>query len=166
MQERDDAADTGTYHSYRCLEEYASGGDYTDPEGVSRFVSPAIQWLDDNCRELLRPESSFRFSGYGGCIDLIAVLNDGRTAVIDYKTKNHSKDGKLPIYSDMIYQLAAYERAVRAECMESEVISMSIGRDTPGVEVKQWSTADRERGWLVFASTAMALFDRKKVLPP
>lgn len=70
------------------------------------YIAGAIRFLNDHVRKIVRSEVTFAnlTYRYAGTCDLVATLNDGRVAVIDWKS------GKR-LYPEVALQLAAYANA-------------------------------------------------------
>ena len=144
------AADRGsTIHSY--LEARMQGLDPKEISGeTARYRKAADAWLDEWNPKPLVVEQTVFGPDYAGTGDLWAVLNNGATAVLDYKTSK-------AIYPEAALQLAALARATLTadgtpppEVTEAYVVR--IGED--GYEVKQ--VADLDYNFAAFRACLQA----------
>ena len=143
---RDDAASVGTLAHYLILchlkgiepdlSEYS-------PDDVTRAETCLIKYLDWEKEHPIEPvlvEAPLvsEKHNYGGTIDCLARLN-GDLILIDHKT------GKA-IYSDMFYQLAAYQELLKENGYEvANARILRIGRDNlEGFEERVATNLDRE----------------------
>jgi hypothetical protein len=102
------ASDFGT-RMHNCIElRLTQGIDATDDE-TRPFFMQVEHWLDENVEEIRWAERTMVCDTYGGTVDLFARLKGrDRWLIIDHKTRNPSKAGKLSIYDKDVRQLAAY----------------------------------------------------------
>ena len=68
-----------------------------------RCVEAFIAWKEKNVKRFIRTEGEISTATYGGTLDAVVELKDGRVAVIDYKTSS-------AIYETYELQVAAYAR--------------------------------------------------------
>lgn len=151
------AADIGTA-LHDVAEKYLKDEWYTMPEGYDEVAGELVGWLQKNVETPIEIESTFTNleHGYGGRIDLIAKLFDGRTATIDFKTQNvrmkELKSGPKPypvFYEEWPAQLAAYSMGRSDVCMS---VIISTNKDCPQVFVKEWDGESMINGWRMFLS--------------
>ena len=144
------AADRGTtIHAY--LEEKMQGLDPREISGeAARYRKAADQFLAEWEPKPLAIELTVFGDGYAGTGDLWAILNNGATAVLDYKTSK-------AIYPEAALQLAALAHAVQTPEGEpapkvDEAWVVRIGED--GYEAKQ--VRDLDGCYQVFQSLLTA----------
>jgi hypothetical protein len=138
---RDTAAGAGTL-AHSMIQSHLSGttcdtSEYSqqDIEKAENAVIKFYNWLDQNPIRPLNLEFALVHEElkYGGTIDCLAQRVDtGDIVLIDFKT------GKA-IYSDMFYQLSAYEELLRHNNISfSRSMILRIGRDeSEGFEVRE-----------------------------
>lgn len=92
---------------------------------------------------------------YGGCIDLLCMLN-GKITLVDYKTSSS-------IYDTMISQVSAYKQLLEENGHKVEqCVILRIGRDDKeGFEYREISEKELKQGFKVFKS-ALKLHNEKK----
>ena len=92
------------------------------PPDLLPFRIGLLDWLDNNVDRILHVESSFASRyGFGGRIDLVCVLRDGRVCVCDFKTQS-ARTGRVTWHAEWPCQLAAY--AVGADVPEAALINV------------------------------------------
>ena len=69
-----------------------------------RCVSAFITWKDENVKAFIETEQEICTPDYGGTLDAVVELKDGRTALLDYKTSGWT-------YDTYDLQVAAYVKA-------------------------------------------------------
>jgi len=102
-RDRDNRANIGTA-VHNAIEAHITGETaMVEPDNLP-FISGALQFLEEHVRKLVHVEATIfnRRYQYAGTCDIVAVLNDGRTAVVDWKT---SRSGLWP---EVALQLQAY----------------------------------------------------------
>lgn len=127
---RDDKADIGTLAHYLIMcdltGEKPDTSDYSEKQ-IDQAENSVLSYLEWKKGKVVKPilvETSLvsEEDGYGGTIDLFAWIDDVRT-LVDFKT------GKA-IYSDMFYQLAAYNALLSKNGHEAcDIRLLRIGRD-------------------------------------
>jgi hypothetical protein len=89
-------------------------GDKTEIPGATAdhvtCAMPIIQWLAEHVKDVILVEHRFAdaFLGYGGTMDLVARLRNGKVYLIDYKFKKHSDRYPAHPSFEHPWQLAAY----------------------------------------------------------
>ena len=103
-----EAAGIGT-EVHNAIEMFVKDGEikeeFSTPEAQNSF-NAFLEWSDDNVEKYIESERVV-FSeqhGYAGCLDVIALMKDGRVMLIDFKTSK-------AIYDSMVMQLSAYAGA-------------------------------------------------------
>lgn len=105
------------------------------------------------------PERSFASAKFGGKIDLHGVKGD-TAVVIDFKTKSKLDPTKKLAYDEHCAQLAAYAYGLGAPI--SRCVNLFVDTDIPGVlVVHEWSTDERDKGWLAFGHLLNLWYCRK-----
>lgn len=139
---RDSAGDRGT-RIHEAIEAYLNDVAAPVDAGIAATVNAATTWADENLSELVAIEATtFNVRDeIAGTADFIAVLDDGRTVIGDWKS------GKR-IYPETALQLAAYATAdfyvvdgerVRLPVIDAGVVVRVHSR---GVQVVEYSAAD------------------------
>ena len=121
------------------------------PVSHTEIVRPVMEWLRVNFAGYTwSPERSFAGTGFAGKIDLHGVSQSGNDAVvIDFKIKAGIAAKSVLAYDEHITQLAAYAYGIGAPI--GRCINLFIDADVPGLIVpKEWTTEERDRGWLAF----------------
>lgn len=103
---RDAAAIRGT-RVHALAEPLANGEEVTVPDELAGHVEACLNFLEDFDVHPIISEASIisRRWKYGGTLDLIASLGDGKRWLLDWKT---NKSGP---FGDVAFQLAAYRHA-------------------------------------------------------
>jgi hypothetical protein len=145
------AAERGTL--IHGLIERAIGADPMEGVGADlmAIIQPVLNWLSVNFSGYTwSPERSFAGTGFAGKIDLHGVSQSGNDAVvIDFKIKAGIAAKSVLAYDEHITQLAAYAYGIGAPI--GRCINLFIDADVPGLIVpKEWTTEERDRGWLAF----------------
>ena len=142
---RDSAGGTGTqFHHY--MEKYSLGLEPELPEEqpAKRSAEALRDWYDARVK---RPISTERLVyhpdyEYAGKLDLFCELNDGTTAVLDFKGVTNFKYPPKPGY---VGQGAAYCMALRLENIQVDsFILMEVERDSGKLRVTQYKNLDHE----------------------
>ncbi len=97
-----------------------------------------IRWYETYVQKTVACEQFVLGQGYAGRLDHLALLNDGRLAVLDVKTQSLGKRRSFNFYSGWSIQLGAYHGALPspADVLVSVVVSADV---TPViVEAKYW----------------------------
>lgn len=150
-----EAADFGTtvhnlIHRY-AMNERVSIGEYS--EEIQDAYCNATKWINDNVRLMLSEKTyTSKQFGFAGTIDLIAKMNDGSTAIVDFKTQSVKK--KLTSYPEWCYQLAAY-KIMYEESANVEVdscINIALASNQNSMEEFKWSDEKLFNGKIVFLS--------------
>ena len=152
------ASDFGTL-LHNALEHSPS---YPADESLHPWLREYGKWHDENVREVIANEMMVAHHGIGiaGKTDLICVLKDGRTAVVDYKTTEFKpkKTGDNLFYKSWSWQLAFYAEAYRQQVglMERPVcISLAINsKNLEPPKPREWSLERIEIAWKSFAMHA------------
>ena len=114
------------------------------------YVTPAMDWYRANVKRRLRTEHAFACAdGYGGTIDLFAELQDGRCAVVDWKT--YGSKAKYAAYWEHGEQLAAYALAMISKRLRVDaIINVGISTRNPGevVPIEHGNYGDLCESWL------------------
>lgn len=99
-----------------------------------------------------KPEKSFGHElGFGGKVDLHS--RDGQGVVIDFKTKEFTKDQleKVQGFDENAMQLAAYR--VGLGIPEARCANVFVSVSEPGlVVIREWDAKELARGWKMFNS--------------
>ena len=86
--------------------------------------------------------------GYGGTIDLICTLSDGRRCMYDFKTQGTKPARSFMYYRDFIIQLGAYSLCDKFDCVRSLIISSTeAGR----IEFKEYTPEEISWGARIFS---------------
>ena len=142
---RDSAGGTGTqFHHY--MEKYSLGLEPELPEEqpAKRSAEALRDWYDARVK---RPISTERLVyhpdyEYAGKLDLFCELNDGTTAVLDFKGVTNFKYPPKPGH---VGQGAAYCMALRLENIQVDsFILMEVERDSGKLRVTQYKNLDHE----------------------
>jgi hypothetical protein len=142
---RDSAGGAGTeFHDY--MERYSMGLEPELPEEqpARRSAEALRDWYDARVK---RPISTERLVyhpdyEYAGKLDLFCELNDGTTAVLDFKGVTNFK---YPPKAGHVGQGAAYCMAVRLENIQvNSFILMEVERDSGKLRVTQYKDLERE----------------------
>lgn len=96
-----------------------------------------MQWYRANVKRTIMVEQTVFGDGYGGRVDHVAQMMDGREAVLDVKTQDTKKKLSFTYYSEWPIQLGAYAGAIHP--MPDCLISVAVSRNEPvRVEAKVW----------------------------
>ncbi len=124
---------------------------YTPPDMYNTFVHYE-EWFNSNANEVIRCEHNVvnLEKGYAGKLDLLALLNDGRLALGDIKSRS-VKNGKAVYYDEQPMQLVAYGQALPPQERPDAYFSVIINRDKPEPPyVKWWEPLEMVDAWLNF----------------
>ena len=123
---RDKAADSGTLCHYliecdsleiQLDKEYLKEFTQTDIEKAETGYLAYLEWKKTNIDKILHAEYQGACDKYGGTIDCIARLKNGKTALIDYKTGG--------VYDSAYYQVAAYEKLSPVSIEEKMILQIN-----------------------------------------
>ena len=125
-----------------------------------RCVEAFISWKDTNVKGFLETEQKLCTPDYGGTLDAVVQLKDGRIALLDYKTSAY-------IYDTYDLQCAAYVKAYelntgrridtafilrfekkddkKQEMQEKEVVEIDYKYDLFVSALKLWSFINRKK---------------------
>ncbi len=120
-------------------------------EPVVREIWEAWEHWADKALDLKVPpvlELPFATDTYGGKIDFIGRLKDGRLAILDWKTCT-TKGGKVTPYPEHGEQLAAYKRGALSRGFAPDVIAnVYLSTNEPGVvHYHEWDINACTRRW-------------------
>ena len=105
------------------------------------------------------PERSFASDKFGGKIDLHGIAGD-EAVVIDFKTKSKMDPEKTLAYDEHCAQLAAYAYGLGAPI--ARCVNFFVDTDRPGlIVVHEWSTPERDKGWMAFGHLLNLWYCRK-----
>ena len=103
------------------IEHFVTTGEVTENPELIPFFGRFKEWWDEMVQDPIVSEKTLVGDGYAGRVDLIAKMKDGRTMLIDFKTRKRSAPrtkaekecglGKFGQYEEDNYQLAAYRLA-------------------------------------------------------
>jgi hypothetical protein len=109
------------------------------------MLSAYARWYDTYVEKTISTETVVIGDGYGGRLDHLCLLNDGRVAITDTKSQDIStKGGRFNYYPEWVLQLAAYAGAINRfpGPMEGQVdvlVSVCISSKPPFVaEAHYW----------------------------
>ncbi len=108
------------------------------PEVMLPQFDAYVNWYNTYVQKTIACEQFVLGQGYAGRLDHLALLNDGRLAVLDVKTQSLGKRRSFNFYSQFSIQLGAYAGALPspADVLVSVVVSADV---TPViVEAKYW----------------------------
>lgn len=96
------------------------------------------QWYEQNVEETLLVEHKCKGDGYGGQLDHMARMRDGRVACLDAKTQDISKRKNFEHYPEWGVQLGAYAgtQDPMPDCLISVCVSSMAGPVV--VEAYEW----------------------------
>lgn len=162
FEEVADAADLGK-RTHAAISLYLTENMPCLDEEVLPFFGAFARWANGNIETMLFSERAFAVHGYGGKVDLGAILRDGTTAVIDTKTQR-SKPGKAMVAWDGFgEQLAAYARGLGYD--DARLLNVIISTTEPGrLEVIE-HTSEREKLLEVFDAAFRVWTYRKRYDP-
>ncbi len=106
------------------------------------YASPQAQlyydWFERFVDRVVLCEEVVMGDGYGGRLDVMVQLKDGRTSIIDAKTQDTSKKkGRFNVYSQWGLQLGAYAGAVTPR--PDVLMSICLSSNEPAVlELHTW----------------------------
>jgi len=113
------------------------------PAALAPMRDAVDHWLDEAVADVVHIERSFASRyGYGGKVDLVCQLRDGRTAVCDFKTQAAKR--RFTLRNEWPCQLAGY--AVGLGLPTAQLINVCLDTVSPGTcRVHDW-TADGPPG--------------------
>jgi hypothetical protein len=123
---------------------------YRHGSGMAAIATPELRdgfdlylrWYEKWVRKTLAVEQFVVGQGYAGREDHCAVLQDGRTALIDIKTQDLSKKKRFTFYPEWSYQLGGYSGACPPHLPERKIdciISIAVSSTGPAaLEAKVW----------------------------
>lgn len=87
-----------------------------------------VCWYETYVQKTIACEQFVLGQGYAGRLDHLALLNDGRLAVLDVKTQSLAKRKRVTFYPSFFLQLGAYAGALPspADVLVSVVVSADI----------------------------------------
>ncbi len=107
------------------IEHFVMSGEVTENPKLIPFFLEFKKWWDENVQDPIVSEKVLIGDGYAGRVDLIAKMKDGRTMLVDFKTRKRSAPktkaevaaglGKFGQYGEDNYQLAAYRLAAHRD---------------------------------------------------
>lgn len=146
-------------------------GTHTNEEWRSWEKGPKA-WIDENVAQVIAAEDAYANVevGFGGTIDSIVMLHDGRVALVDFKTQRVKgvykrqtmlKTGQLrrpgeikaTFYDEFTLQLAAYRELLSYPVDVCISLAMSTNPDFPGALSYEWPESDLARGWEIARRT-------------
>jgi hypothetical protein len=119
----------GDFHTLVQQFHLSTLGRAAPPEVPAHFSSQYDAyscWYESNVEHCLMVEETVFGDGYGGRVDLVALLKDGRVAVPDVKTQDRKKRAGFNHYLSWALQLGAYAGAVKdytPDCLISVIVS-------------------------------------------
>ena len=165
-----DAADLGTeFHHYSALYDTLGvrptddGKTIMDPR-MPQMVAGYILWHQKHLGGVTHTEQCFAAHGYGGRDDLLATTIDGRTVLIDKKTKATRQGKRIEVYDEQGMQLAACANGLK---LDKDALLWNVFVSTTEMgrcEVHDW-TEQRDRYWQMF-QTALSLWCQIKKYDP
>lgn len=120
-------------------------------EGVDDYVVATVEAVRTKYGSLeWRPEQSFASNGFGGKVDLNAVLGVGHCGyVLDFKSKEFADTEKKLAWDEHCIQLSAYREGLgipKAKCA-----NVFVSVNNPGlVHIHEWTEDELQRGWSMF----------------
>ncbi len=99
-------------------------------------------WRREHVAEVLYLDQPFAANGYGGTLDMIANMIDGRPAVIDFKTQRTKPGQKFRSYETYPLQLVAYAFGfLNGEYRSARLINVMISsnKDDPRIEMIEYT---------------------------
>lgn len=101
-------------------------------------VEAYVEWYWKNIKRTILAEEKVRGEGYGGQLDHLAELMDGRICCLDTKTQDISKKKNFDFYPEFAVQLGAYGGCLDPlpDCLISVCVSSMAGPVV--VEAYEW----------------------------
>ena len=138
------AANLGT-RGHRAIEDWISVGSGTSDVEIMGMLEEYAKWHNVNVKKAIYVEQPFCKHGYGGCVDLVAEMLDGTTAIIDFKTQRRKPGEKMVSYKpDHPMQLAAYAHGMDLGKVKLLNVLISTNPDDLRIEVKDWTKERRK----------------------
>ncbi len=107
------------------------------PPELREQLSLYVAWFEANIDRVLLVEEAVKGPGYAGRLDLLALLKDGRTGLLDCKSQDNSKRGAFNHYTNWAIQLGAYAGALPK--MPDVLISICVSSKQPvALEAYVW----------------------------
>ena len=140
------AADFGSKIHSAC-EVYALNNELPADPALLPFFEAWRDWFDENVERIDCVENVFvnHEYGYGGRVDMVALLKGVGWAVVDFKTQRVKRsakgEAKPSFYETWPLQLAAYQQAILSSGAKnvSALVSVIIDSGQPGpVHVYRW----------------------------
>lgn len=137
----DDAADLGS-RIHKALENHFMGEHY-DPE-MHTYIAGVIDWVAVNRITFIKHEATLvnKGVGYAGTTDAV-IEKDGKTYILDYKSRKTKPDTKITPYGKEPMQIAAYAKCFGA----TGGVNLYISTTEPGRIGEAWydqETLERE----------------------
>ena len=133
---KDDAADIGT-ETHGIIENILTGGvPVAVPSALKSVIDSFTNWFSQSGIESIELAETMVYSAkhkYAGTIDVVARMQDGSLAIIDWKTSNG-------LYKETALQLAAYGVAYTEQypqLKDPQLLAVRLGKDYPAFEVKE-----------------------------
>jgi hypothetical protein len=163
------AADRGTA-IHNLLENYLLGLPIDQNSPYLNLVLPTIEWLSRNVKLCHYTEKTVVHPKFAGRLDMKAEIAGVGIAVIDFKTRKKTKDGKFLVYPENGLQLSAYLEADKLGCEPeyhaTDRISIIIGSEEAGEpHIHVWDRADHEASYEAFLAITTVWSFLKKYNP-
>jgi hypothetical protein len=127
-------------HRYHTTGEVVTGR-------VGPWLNEYIAWAKENIVRVDFSERVLVGPGYAGTCDLKALMADGHTAIIDFKTQRIREDKKPNFYDTWAMQLAAYDACSPAD----QLVSVVINAEKPEPpRVRIWPESEAREAWTLF----------------